>query len=61
MNPLPGSVEWMARIVDNADAIPVRAQVDGEWRSVMLSDCSPEDQARYVQKWISEGKGAPTL
>lgn len=57
---VPGSIEWMRRVVECADVVYVRAKdAEGRWDSLALGSLMPEEQAEHVKRWIAEGRGAP--
>lgn len=56
---IPASIEWMRRVVECAADVYVREQSGGRWATTSLAECSPEQQAEHVKRWIAEGRAAP--
>lgn len=46
--------EFVNQCQQNADAIYVRAQVDGKWQSVELSKLPEEDAMVHIKRWWTE-------
>ena len=51
-----GSVAWCESIVRNADLIYVRAEVASRFKTVLLADLPPEQQAKFICQWLAEGR-----
>lgn len=50
----------LADKLEQADAIPVREQVDGRWQSVMLSELHADVALRHVARWLRGLVDPPT-
>lgn len=57
MSELPETIEELEDWIHKyADSIPVRENLDGEWKSYYLSDLPFEVAEKHVKRWIAESR-----